>query len=248
MNPVRSSRCQPAFPVRRAALFSALVTNEGNGERRATEAVDQAGKTANGRLGYGVTPLFSPDRQALNDMLKRPRVWVHSGHGHHKAGITIVKKAGSVYKAAEFKASDIMATGLDYDLVFMNTCESADTKYVPYLNATEQNCPGWFGPYAYTDGTAVLDIGNKLNAKNYIGWDCEVVRQFSVGIPRMLMQELDSTGTRPEDRRTVRQAVDAVWSKLQDENPRRAYWYYGERLNLVNEDDSVILDLNRKPF
>lgn len=62
------------------------------------------------------------------------------------------------------------------------------------------------------------------------------------------MQELDSTGTRPEDKRTVADAVQAVWDKLQNENPRRAYWYYGERLRLVDPDDSVILDLNRKPF
>lgn len=33
-----------------------------------------------------------------------------------------------------------------------------------------------------------VDIGMKLNAKNYVGWDCEVVREFSVGIPKMLMQ------------------------------------------------------------
>ena len=92
-----------------------------------------------------------------------------------------------------------------------------------------------------------VDIGMKLNAKNYVGWDCEVKRQLSVGIPKMLMQELDSTGTLPEDRRTVGQAVGAVWNKLQIENPRRSYWYYGERLNAYRTD-GIIIDLNEKPF
>ena len=43
------------FPVRRAALFSALVTNEENGEARANYGVKQAGEYARSHLGFGVT-------------------------------------------------------------------------------------------------------------------------------------------------------------------------------------------------
>ncbi|MDD4442095.1 MAG: hypothetical protein PHX41_09385 [Kiritimatiellae bacterium] len=231
---------------RYAALFSALVTNEQNGQARASMAVVQAGETARRRLGYGVSPLFSPTKEQITEMLPRHRVWVHSGHGHHYHGIEIVKRTGNEYRRSAFKASDITANNLDYDLVFMNTCESTDRKYIPILPITPQACGGWDGPHPYTDGTAVLDIGRKLNAKNYIGWDCEVVRQFSVGIPKMLMQELDSTGT--GQTRTVEEAVDEVRRKIRTEYPKRDYWYYEARLNLVDKDNSVFLDLNKKPF
>ena len=231
---------------RYAALFSALVTNEQNGQARASMAVVQAGETARRRLGYGVSPLFSPTKEQITEMLPRHRVWVHSGHGHHYHGIEIVKRTGNEYRRSAFKASDITANNLDYDLVFMNTCESTDRKYIPILPITPQACGGWDGPHPYTDGTAVLDIGRKLNAKNYIGWDCEVVRQFSVGIPKMLMQELDSTGT--GQTRTVEEAVDEVRRKIRTEYPKRDYWYYEARLNLVDKDNSVFLNLNKKPF
>jgi hypothetical protein len=233
-----------AIPSRRAALFSALVTNEENGNARADYSVKLAGEYARSHLGYGVTPLFSPDKQQINDMLRRHRVWVHSGHGHHKDGISILKKTEDTYSHATFKASDIAKSGLDYDLVFMNTCESTDVKYIPVLPATGQAFGGWDGPHAYTNGHAVLDIGNKLNAKNYVGWDCEVVRQLSVTIPTMLMQELDSTGT--GETRTVEVAVEAVWNKLRIP-PKRDFWWYGERLNGVRTDGTVF-DLNKKPF
>lgn len=222
----------------------ALVTNEGNGERRATEAVGQVGKTASGRLRYGVTPLFSPDRQQVNDMLNRHRLWVHSGHGCHTNGISILENVNGVCRHAIFTASDIDDGGLDYDLVFMNTCESTDMKYYPVFPVTPQACGGWDGPHPYTDGTCVLDIGRKLNAKNYVGWDCEVPRQLSVTIPRMLMQELDSTGT--DQTRTVYDAVDAVRQKLDRAKP--AYHWYQERLNNDRCTSDVVLDLNRKPF
>lgn len=230
--------------VRHAALFSALVTNEPNGESRANMAVTQAGGTAVQRLGYGVTPLFSPDKQALNDMLARHRVWVHSGHGHHCHGIEIVRQTGGEYSRSSLKASDITAGDLDYDLVFMNTCESTDTKYYPVFPVTPQACGGWDGPHAYTDGHAVLDIGNKLNAKNYIGWDCEVNRQLSVTIPRMLMQELDSTGT--GQTRTAHDAVAAVRQKLDRDKP--AYHWYAPRLSNDRCTSAIVLDLNKKPF
>jgi len=66
-----------------------------------------------------------------------------------------------------------------------------------------------------------LDIGLALNAKNYVGWDCEVKREFSVGVPKLLMEELDSKGTGAGDRRTVAQAVTAVWNRQQNETPQK---------------------------
>jgi len=187
-------------------------------------------------------------KEQLADLLTKHSVWIHNGHGSLTNGLLGVSEVSQEkYEGAWIRAADL-PPDLGLSLVFMNTCDSTDTKYVPYLSATEQYCPGWFGPYDYTDGTAVLDIGSKLNAKNYIGWDCEIKRQLSVGIPEMLMQELDSTGTRPEDRRTVGAAVEAVRERLRTETPlRRAYWWYEVRLRYIGEDTSVF-DLNKKPF
>jgi hypothetical protein len=143
-----------------------------------------------------------------------------------------------------FKAPDIAKPGLDCDLVFMNTCESTDVKYIPVPAAAGQASGGWDGPHAYANGHAVLDIGNKLNAKNYVGWDCEVARQLSVAIPGMLMQEPDSTGT--GETRTVCEAVEAVRRKLNADKP--FYYWYAPRLSNARCSSGVILDLNKKPF
>jgi hypothetical protein len=55
---------------------------------------------------------------------------------------------------------------------------------------------------------AVRDIGTKLNALSYVGWDCSVERDVSAYVPSMLMQELD---TRADGiLRSPSEAVDAV--------------------------------------
>jgi hypothetical protein len=156
-----------------------------------------------------------------------------------------MKTPSGGYRSDFFTASDITASGLKYDLVFMNTCESTDQRY-DAIGAFPQRIIRWDGPYYYTDGTKVLDIGRKLNAKNYIGWDCSVVRALSVKIPAMLMEELDTRGSRPEDRRTVVDAVKAVQKRLIDKKPD--FWYYWERFTLVDKDGSVILDLNKRKY
>lgn len=87
-----------------------------------------------------------------------------------------------------------------------------------------------------------VDIGMKLNAKNYVGWDCEVVREFSVGIPKMLMEELD---TQPDgELRTVENAVLAVREKMRQSGGTQEF--FSEKLRPAIKDNSLILDLNKK--
>ena len=226
--------------VRHAMLLSCLVSNEENGRARASQSVTAAGETAISRLKYGVTPLFSPDKQQINDMLARHRVWIHSGHGGNAAGIRILSQSAGAYQTAYFKASDITASGLDYDLVFMNTCESTDVKWVP-ITPTPQAVSGWVS--TNMPGHAVMDIGTTLNAKNYVGWDCEIVRQLSVQIPDMLMQALDTTQNGIT--RTIDKAVEAIQDQMDNESPKRDYYYYGIRLRAVRYDTTTF-DLNRK--
>ena len=90
-------------------------------------------------------------------------------------------------------------------------------------------------------GHAVMDIGTALNAKNYIGWDCEIKRQLSVKIPEMLIQALDTTsgGTT----RTVDEAVGEVSDKLDRDRPD--FWWYNERLRATTFDMTTF-DLNKK--
>ncbi|MBO7655235.1 MAG: hypothetical protein J6U40_09970 [Kiritimatiellae bacterium] len=251
LNGTKRKIAEREIPVKRAALFSALVTNESNGELRARQAVADAGLAANRRLGYGVTPIFSPTKEQINEQLARHSVWVHSGHGSHTDGIMILKKREGRYFPESLKASDIPSTDLSYDFVFMNTCESTDRKYVPSYKILHPQIPcTWYGPFLYTNETAVLDIGRKLNAVNYVGWDCEVVRQFSTQVPSMLVAELDSPGI--GQTRTVSQAVDALWLKLQRPGPKPSYWYYGVRLRFMGKPSepstSTTIDLNEKPY
>jgi hypothetical protein len=231
-----------ALIVRKPMLFSAIVSNEDNGLARANQSVVMAGDKTVRNLKYGVTPLFTPDKAQINEQLKRHSVWIHSGHGGATNGILITAKNGSQYRQADFKASDITNGNLNYDLVFMNTCESTDKKFIPQAPLTEQYVSGWVE--TNMPGHAVMDIGTALNAKNYIGWNCEIARQLSVKIPEMLVLELDSPST--GQTRTVEEAVQAVRTKLQV-FPRPAYWWYYERLNDV-KTDNTIFDLNKKPL
>ncbi|MEI7902755.1 MAG: hypothetical protein WCK89_21110, partial [bacterium] len=225
--------------VRHAMLISCLVTDEGNGRARANQGVTLTGETAVRVLKYGVTPLFSPDAQQINGMLARHRVWVHSGHGSNSGGIEILGQSNGAYRRTGFKAAAITISGLDYDLVFMNTCESTDVKWVP-LTPTPQAISGW--SQVSVPGHAVMDIGIALNAKNYIGWDCEVQRQLSIKIPNMLMQTLDTT---ENGARTTAGAVNEV-KRLLDLN-KPDYWWYYERLR-AGWSDNTTFDLNKKLY
>jgi hypothetical protein len=199
-----------------------------------------AGDKAVRNLKYGVTPLFTPEKAQINEHLKRHSVWIHSGHGGAADGILVAAKNGGQYRPAFFKASDIADTGLEYDLVFMNTCESTDRKFIPVIPITPQSVGGWVEDMNFVSH-AVMDIGTTLNAKNYVGWDCEIKRQLSVQIPGMLVQALDTTvnGTT----RTTRAAVDEVRRKLSAERPD--FWWYEIRLRAIEFDDTKF-DLNRK--
>ena len=230
------------FTLKTSMLLSSLVSleDDNNGVARARYAVVEAGKTAIDKLKYGVTPLFSPDKEQLVDMLKRHSVWVHSGHAYNSqsGGIMISEEDDGEYYKTFFGSSDVPA-GLEYDLVFMNTCSSTDELWLPN-NYTTYSVGGWTN--VEMSCTAVMDIGTALNAKNYIGWDCRVKRTLSMKIPKMLMEELNTA----EDGslRTVEEAVDEIKEKLQKNMPE--YYWYGQRLNHRVKDDSLILDLNRK--
>jgi hypothetical protein len=231
------------LPVNKAALFSALVSNEENGERRANQAVVAAGETAISQLKLGVTPLFSPTKAQINDMLKRHRVWVHSGHGCNTNGITIVRQVDGGYRGDYFKASDIEVGNVEYDLVFMNTCMSTDRDFVLGPGGSS-----WSGPFLFApDRTAVWEIGKKLKAKNYVGWDCSVPRALSVEVPNLLMQELDSTASGSRGKRTVAAAVAEVRSQILIQG-KPCYWFRVRLRCADPRDDSVCLDLNKKPF
>jgi hypothetical protein len=229
-----------ALIVRKPMLISAIVSNEENGLARANQAVVTAGEKAVLNLKYGVTPLFTPDMTQINEQLKRHSVWIHSGHGGATGGILITVKTGSQYKETLFKNSDIVDTSLEYDLVFMNTCESTDQKFIPQV-PLPQYVSGWV--QTNMPGHAVMDIGTALHAKNYVGWDCEIKRQLSVKIPAMLIQALDTTANGTT--RANKDAVDEVRSKLRTDRPD--FWWYETRLRAIEFDDTKF-DLNKKPL
>ena len=235
------------FPVRRAALFSALVTNEENGEARANYGVKQAGEYARSHLGYGVTPLFSPDAAMLDNQLPRHRVWVHSGHGHNVGGVVIVQKQGNKYKAATLRAGDITSSDLEYDLVFMNTCLSTDVEFTPNINSET----GWDEVPIALSRHDVLDIGFKLNAKNHVGWTCSVEREVSIHVPTMLMTALNTyleNGTLKQ-----RNCMEATaWVRREMVKKRGAHEIFAPRLVCTmpagNELDETRFDLDGKPY
>jgi hypothetical protein len=122
----------------------------------------------------------------------------------------------------------------------MNTCESTDRKFIPVIPITPQSVGGWAEDMNFVSH-AVMDIGTTLNAKNYIGWDCEIKRQLSVQIPEMLVQALDTTAA--GETRTVNEAVQEVSDTL--DRTRLDFWWYNERLR-VTTYDMTTFDLNKK--
>ena len=235
-----------AVPVRRAALFSALVTNEENGEARANYGVKQAGDYARSHLGYGVTPLFSPDKAMLDNQFPRHRVWVHSGHGHNVGGVEIVQKQGNKYKAAALRAGDITRDDLEYDLVFMNTCLSTDVEFSQDINSET----GWDEVPTVLSRHDVLDIGFKLNARNYVGWTCSVQRDVSIHVPTMLMTALNTYWENGAwKQRTVMEAT--AWVRGEMAKKRGAHEIFAPRLISTRpagaELDETRFDLDGKP-
>jgi hypothetical protein len=93
----------------------------------------------------------------------------------------------------------------------------------------------------------VWEIGKKLKAKNYVGWDCSVPRALSVEVPNLLMQELDSTASGSRGKRTVAAAVAEVRSQILIQG-KPCYWFRVRLRCADPRDDSVCLDLNKKPF
>ena len=230
------------FPVKQAALFSCLVSLEEAADMRVSQGVNEAGEAASVGLKYGVTPLLSPTAAQLVDLLPKHSVWVHTGHGSLKDGLLGINEVSAgQYWGAWIRAEDL-PLDLGYSLVFMNTCDSTDQTFEWVKNL--QGMPvGWLSDTPRpVSPHAVYDVGVRLNAKNYLGWDCEVQRTVSPHVPKMLMEELD---TRPNgELRTVENAVLAVQARMQRNGG--AQEFFKERLRLAIKDNSLILDLNKK--
>ena len=195
-----------------------------------------------GKLGYGVTPLCSPTAEQLNELLPKHSVWIHSSHGSLTDGVLILQpRTGDTYRGAYFKASDITRDDLQYDLVFMNTCVSADELWLARgpINFPLEPPVGWTN--VTMESHAVLDIGDKLHAKNYIGWTCSVDRRISSYIPGRIIDQLNKTATGAN---TVQQAVDAVKRALNDDRNVN-FWWYAVRLKAVRSDDQTF-DLTKR--
>ena len=205
-----------SYYLYQGAMFSALVSADDPANERANKGVVQAGETARIRLDIGVTALLSPDRQMINDLLPRHRVWVHSGHGSYANGLQILEQVAGGYRKADFTAVGISRDDLEYHLVFMNTCESTDQEYRPIMMG--KKIMGFYDePPVPRNPHAVLDIGARLNAISYVGWDCSVDRNVSVFVPSMLMEELDTQVVDGEYvSRAPSDAVNAVKQKLYD--------------------------------
>lgn len=230
------------YPVKQAALFSGVATTEDFGTLRVSEGVAKAGRDMNVKLGYGVTPLCSPTAEQLNEMLPKHSVWIHSSHGDLTGGVLILQpKTGNAYRGAYFKTSDITRDDLQYDLVFMNTCVSADELWLARgpINFPLEPPLGWTNVTMVSH--AVLDIGDKLHAKNYIGWTCSVDRRISSYIPGRIIDQLNATET---GAKTIQEAVNAVKDVLtRDRNVN--FWWYADRLKAVRSDNQT-LDLTKR--
>jgi len=228
--------------VKEAMLLSGLVTDEGQANYQ-NDAVVEAGGVAVKQLHYGVTPIFSPEISTVNSNLLKHSVWLHTGHGDWKTGIMMVRKVNNQYRKIDMMATDITRSNLRYDLVFMNTCFSTETFYKDIRNPFGQTT-GWDTNAVSLASHAVMDIGTKLNAKNYIGWDCEVNRTVASDCLVWLLEFLDTDADGTT--RSVNDAVDAVKQRMNTQGG--IHLLYKDRLRLVNvmRDDSVILDLNKK--
>ncbi|MGI6391792.1 MAG: hypothetical protein ACOX7Q_16665 [Kiritimatiellia bacterium] len=169
-------------------------------------------------------------------------MWIHNGHGSLTNGLLGVREVSQgEYEGAWIGAADL-PPDLGLSLVFMNTCDSTDQTFDWVKNL--QGIPvGWLSDTPrQVSPHAVYDIGVRLNARNYVGWDCEVQRTVSPHVPKMLMEELD---TQPDgELRTVENAVLAVREKMRQSGGTQEF--FSEKLRPAIKDNSLILDLNKK--
>lgn len=133
---------------------------------------------------------------------------MHSGHGSYELGITIVDKDGTIYKRTELSGADLAGLGLTYQLVFMNTCQSTD-KYCKWVTTNPITREGYYKPPVDKAVHKVYDIGKALNARNYVGWDCDTLRLVAINASRLFPQKLNGGTTVPEAVALTQQALDA---------------------------------------
>ncbi|MDT8389628.1 MAG: hypothetical protein RRC34_03865 [Lentisphaeria bacterium] len=146
------------------------------------------------RMGYGMTLAVTPEISRLQKILPMHSHWLHAGHGSAKWGLMTIKMDGSDYKPAYFNAADV-PDDLNYDLVIMSACRSTNELYEFIV---DENDPfEKEGNYQLIDADnpayekkAVLEIGEKLNASNYVGWGCDVPRKLSYAAEKLVINYL----------------------------------------------------------
>jgi Arc/MetJ-type ribon-helix-helix transcriptional regulator len=128
----------------------------------------------------------------------------------------------------------------------MNTCESTDREHKTIRIGNK--IVGLSPAYETKTVHAVRDIGAKLNAISYVGWDCTVERQVSVNVPNMLMEELDTKIVDGEYQlRSPSEAVTVVTQQL-DENGGMDAVFSGKLRCLVKEGAfERVIDGNKEP-
>lgn len=210
--------------VDQAMLISALMTDEFIARNL---AISEPARRAVENLGIGVTPVLQPMKSEIVGQLKSHRMWIHSGHGGHTQGITFLDKDGLNYRIDVLSAADIAGVGKPYRLVFMNTCQSTDKYY-------EYDGSAWV-PQPDPAQHKVLDIGDSLNADNYVGWDCSVSRRLSVKIPGLLNWNLNGEGG-SWTRRDVSQAVQKIRDVVGSTTSAYGDKHYVSRLRCVRSD------------
>ncbi|MBR4170906.1 MAG: hypothetical protein IKR48_04585 [Kiritimatiellae bacterium] len=224
-------------------LISGMITDEKFCTSERVENMDNAAGVAKS-MGIGVTPLFSPDKDALVRNLKKNRIWIHYGHGNKDLGIQIAKLVSNNWRTTFLTAGDIRAMNIKhrYDLVFMNTCDSTDKYYTYDHELLNDTIPK---PFTNVEMNvhAVYDIGLALRAKNYIGWDCEVQRELSAVTPTHLLKYLKCPkgGTPPSVDTAVKNFI-----KQKKDAPGIPFSWMLSKLRLVISDDSVRLDQRKK--
>ncbi|MBP5717732.1 MAG: hypothetical protein J6X53_01975 [Abditibacteriota bacterium] len=224
-------------------LVSGLITNEKFAGTKRAEEMNKTAVSASSKLSYGVHLSFNPDKDSLLESLKYHDAWIHFGHGGLKEGIMIVKKRSDGRYVQDFlNASDVANLNLHYRLVFMNTCYSSDEVYT-YPKTFIGSQVFTFTKVSMPDH-AVLDIGDALNADNYVGWSCEVERELSVLVPNEFVKALN-TPTNGMHGQTVRDAVSIVQGM---HNTFFKDFFGGllEKLKCVRCDETTF-DLDNKP-
>lgn len=182
-----------------------------------------------------MTLAVTPEISRLQELLPMHSHWLHAGHGSAKWGLMTIKMDGSDYKPAYFNAADV-PDDLNYDLVIMSACQSTNELYEFIV---DENDPfEKEGNYQLIDADnpaygkkAVLEIGEELNASNYVGWGCNVPRQLSYAAEKLVINYLALGKTIKEAISLAKFAMNSD-SELQGDQRKKAIKY----LTLISQE------------